>query len=119
MGEQPAVKSAATIDSPAWWLERARDAVRGIGDPAAKMIAYCDIVKLQADMGDINGAKETARLLTKASPKAQAYRDIVAAQARAGDIMGATMTAAGINNNSEWKAEAYRDIARAQAEKGD
>lgn len=51
------------------------------------------LVTKQAEVGDIAGAQDTARMITDKAGKAWAAKDILAAQARAGDAAGAQKTA--------------------------
>ena len=51
------------------------------------------LVSKQAQVGDIAGAQDTARMISDKSGKAYAARDILTAQARAGDAAGAQKTA--------------------------
>ena len=92
-----------------------------IGD-AISSIALSSIValqaRLQAESGDIAGARSTVRSIASESSRAEAFRKIALAQAESGDIAGARSTARSMAIDW-WRAGAFSDIAVAQAKAGD
>jgi tetratricopeptide (TPR) repeat protein len=70
-----------------------------IGDPEKRYIAYGYIAIVQAEAGDIEGAMDTASLITKDYYVNMTYSAISKAQVMAGDMDGARNSAALAGNN--------------------
>ncbi len=98
-------------------LETAFQTAAGIQNEGMKGQAQSKILGVQADTGDIAGAKTTADRL-RSDFKNGALNRIASAQAKSGDIMGAIKTAANIQD-VETKNYAQGAIAEAQAKAGD
>jgi tetratricopeptide (TPR) repeat protein len=76
--------------------------------------AYASLARLQAQKGDVVGAKQTAGVIKDASSLWSAYQHIAVAQAARGDLAGALQTAQEPNAPSTTLAA----VAAAQAESG-
>ena len=74
--------------------------------------------RLQAELGDVAGARRTVQSIAVETVRAHALIDIAAVQAREGDIAGALSTALSIAID-HWRVAALSDIAEVQVEAGD
>jgi len=78
---------------------------------------YNEVLKGQAESGDMAGAKDAAENITYASFKGLAWEDIATIEARGGDIEGALATA-GLIESEIHRADAYSRIVKVQADGG-
>jgi RNA polymerase sigma factor (sigma-70 family) len=129
-------------------FERSLKLAGEIGTVWGKQYAYLQIVRAQAEIGDLKAARQTADAITDEPWKSSAllalqinardfkgavktalaiqeeYRsgealyEIVAAQLRSGDLKGGLQAAAAIKNGY-WRVRALAEAAKAQAESGD
>ena len=77
-----------------------------------------DLVRAQAEAGDVVGALVTARSIPDDGVRELALANVVAVQAEAGDESGALVTAGEIED-SYFRAQAMSDIGIARAKRGD
>ena len=77
-----------------------------------------DLVRAQAEAGDVAGALVTTRSIPDDGVREWALANVVAVQAEAGDEFGALVTAGEIGD-SYFRAQAMSDIGIARAKRGD
>jgi len=100
----------------------ARQAVavaRGIDDESIRSHRLRDVAQCQAELGEVDGAVETASFIRQPDTHDNVLADIAAAEARAGRTAEAFRMAALIHGNEFRKGEALRQIAAAQAARRD
>ena len=77
---------------------------------------YREIVKVQAEIGDISGAKEI--IASSIEHKTIAYAEVARVQAITGDITGAKDTLANISSDTRAMTGVHCEIARSLAKRG-
>jgi hypothetical protein len=86
-------------------------------DGSARAGVFAGIARVQAEMGDVKEARQTADAL-KEPWRSNALRTITGAQAGAGDVKGALQTASAIEGEYP-KGEALKEVLMAQLRSGD
>jgi RNA polymerase sigma factor (sigma-70 family) len=86
-------------------------------DGSARAGVFGGVARLQAEMGDVKAARQTADGL-KERWKSNALKGVAAAQAAAGDVKGALETAEAIEGEYP-KGEAFKEVVTAQLRAGD
>ena len=95
------------------------DAIQAVDEMQDKAVAWSDIASVQAAVGDIAGALQTAKRIDRSNERNWALVGIAEAQAKTGNVVQSLETVGQIHDASYVRVVALGNIANVQASAGD